>query len=118
MPLRILIVEDEALIALDLQEMLEDAGHKVVGHAVSMEEALRLAAKAKPDVALVDVGLKGEGNGLDTAEALGSRFRIPALFLTGSTDFRVRAMALDVEPLGYVVKPYLPDDILGMLAQK
>lgn len=115
MPLRILIVEDEHLIALDLQEVLESAGHTVVGHAVSMEDALKLAAKAKPDVALVDVGLKGEGNGLDTATALGARYRIPTLFLTGNADFRVRAMALDVEPLGYVMKPYMPDDVLSAL---
>lgn len=115
MPLRILIVEDEKMIALDLQDVLEEAGHQVVGHATNMADALAIVSVHKPHLAVIDIELDGEGNGLDVAQSLGADHGIPALFLTGRPDFLVRAMALDVEPLGYVSKPYRRGDILAAL---
>lgn len=113
--LRVMIVEDEAIIALDVTSILEEAGYKVVGQAVSMDEALALAAKTKPQIAIMDVSLGASGSGIEVATALGEVHQIPVLFLTGSDAFRVRAMALDIQPLGYVMKPYLPEDILQAL---
>lgn len=115
MPLRVLIVEDEHLIALDLRDILEGAGHTVVGHATNQAEALKLAKRGKPDVAMMDMDLQDGGSGLDAAAALGSKFQVPVLFLTGDSGFLVRAMALPIEPLGYVSKPYQPAEILDAL---
>ncbi len=115
MPLQIMIVEDEPMIALDLQDTLEGAGHKVLGVARSMEEALGIAAKSKPQLAIVDIELHGEGDGLDTAQALGTRYGVSVLFLTGRSDFLVRAMALDIEPLGFISKPFKQGEVLDAL---
>lgn len=114
--LRILIVEDEDLIALDVQEILEQAGHHVVGRATGMAEAIKLAAETKPQIAILDVDLKEGGNGMDTAEELTSQHSVRVLFLTGRSDFLVRAMAMNGDPLGYIQKPYKPSDILDALA--
>lgn len=116
MPLRILIVEDERMIALDLTDILEGAGHKVVGYATTMAQALKLASETKPDLALMDMELEDGSSGLEAAEALGASSRLPILFLTGRGDFMVRAMALDIQPLGFVTKPYRPDDVLAALS--
>lgn len=115
MPLRILIVEDEHMIALDLTDILQGAGHNVVGHATTMREAVKLAAKTKPDFALMDMELADGSNGMDAAEALGDKFGVPVLFLTGRGDFMVRAMALDIQPLGFVTKPYQAGEVLAAL---
>ena len=115
MPLRILIVENEELIALDLQDIVEGAGHTVVGRAASQAEAVRLARKAKPTVALVDMELDDGANGLDVAVALHEAAGTLPLFITGRSDFLIRAMALDFEPLGYITKPYKADEVLAAL---
>lgn len=117
MPLRIVIVEDEQMIALDLTEILEGAGHKVVGHAKTMTDALKLAAKTKPDVALMDMELQDASTGMEAAEALGATFKLPILFLTGRSDIMVQAMALEIQALGFLTKPYKPEEILSALRQ-
>lgn len=66
-PLRVLIVEDEALLAMDIEAMIEDSGHEVVGEAASLDEVRALAAMAGPDVAFVDIQLANGSNGLDVA---------------------------------------------------
>lgn len=116
MPLRIMIIEDEHVIALDLRDILEGAGHTVIGHATAFEEALQLARRHRPQVALTDMDLAGARNGLDTAAALGSEFGIVPLFITAREDFLVRAMDLPVEPLGYIGKPYRAAEVLDALA--
>lgn len=115
MALRIMIVEDEPITAMGIQDILRRAGHEVVGRAASKAEAFALAAKSKPHVAVVDVMLDGKDVGVDVAEALGARHGIRVLFLTASPSFRVRAMAIDPEPLGYVMKPHSKEDILEPL---
>lgn len=116
MPMRVLIVEDEELIALDLQEILEGDGHTVVGQATTADEAVKLATKHKPDVALMDVELSDGSNGLVVAEALGRKLKLPVVFLTARNDFMVRAMTLEPEPLGYITKPFIAADVLSALA--
>jgi len=66
-PLRVLIVEDEALLAMDIEAMIEDSGHEVIGEAASLDEVRALAAMAGPDVAFVDIQLAEGSNGLDVA---------------------------------------------------
>lgn len=116
MSLRILIVEDEELIALDLQDILEAAGHTVVGRATSLSEATKLAKKGNPQVALVDMELSHGESGIDVARALHEATGIRPLFITGRGDFMVQAMALSFEPIGYLTKPYQPEEVLQALA--
>jgi CheY-like chemotaxis protein len=103
--LRILVVEDEFFISLDLQNLLQSLGHVVVGVAVSADQAVQLAQREQPDVALVDVRLIGPRDGIDAAEEIFNRFGVPSLFVTANTDPQTRARAQAVQPLGFLEKP-------------
>lgn len=102
--LRILIVEDEFFISLDMQNILQDLGHTVVGIAVSADEAVRLARQTRPEVALVDIRLVGPRDGIEAANEM-RRFGVPAIFVTAHNDPQTRARADAVAPLGFVAKP-------------
>lgn len=79
---RILIVEDEALVALDLRQTLEEFGLEVVGMAASAEEALALVEATQPDLALMDINIHGTFDGIQTARILHDAFQVPAVFIT------------------------------------
>src|SRR6185503_8924805 len=82
----ILIVEDERIVALDLQKSLEDIGYGVSGVADSSIEALRLVAEDCPDLVLMDVRLRGPLDGIETAESLRELFGVPIVYLTAHSD--------------------------------
>jgi len=109
--MRILIVEDEALIALALADGLEDAGHAVVGPAATMAEALALCegAAAPPELAVLDVNLAEGSNGVDVARALFVRWGVLCIFASGQMMEARRAR--DVA-LGYIRKPYETETVL------
>ncbi|MBD8689495.1 response regulator [Rhizobium skierniewicense] len=119
MPLRIMIVEDEMLLALDLEDMLLDAGYDVVGQASHMQQAIALADQhgGNVDVAIMDVNLARGTNGVETAAALRERWNIPSLFVSGNLDERTREAALPLQPLGFVGKPYSEREVLSSLGQ-
>lgn len=102
---RVMIVEDESLVAEDLQMCLAKSGYDVVGIADSAESARRLASEASPDLVLLDIRLKGEQDGIDVAEHL-RRERIGFVYLTSHADGPTLARARTTEPLGYVLKPF------------
>ena len=84
---RILVVEDESLVALDLSQALEEFGLEVVGTAESADDALAIAEDAQPDLALMDINIKGTINGIQTARILlHDPFGVPAVFLTSYSD--------------------------------
>jgi CheY-like chemotaxis protein len=107
--LRVLIVEDEFFISLDMQNMLQALGHTVVGTAVSAHEAVRIAQHEQPDVALVDIRLVGTRDGIDAAVEIFNRFGVPSLFVTANTDPLTRARAHNVQSLGFLEKPINPE---------
>lgn len=102
---KILICEDESLVALELKQRLHDFGYEVTGIASKSEEARRSAAKNRPDIALMDVQLHGDASGPDIAESLKREFGIPSIYLTAYGDEDTVARASQTEPLGYLVKP-------------
>src|SRR5206468_1762523 len=102
---RLLIVEDEAIVAMDLQQRLERLGHHVVGTAATGEAAIRRAEEARPDVALMDIRLKGEMDGVTAAAEIDRRFGTPVVFLTAHSDTQTVQRATAAEPFGYVLKP-------------
>jgi CheY-like chemotaxis protein len=110
--LRVLIVEDESLVSLFLQGVLRDLGHEVSGIAPSLRTALAFAAGTPTDLAIVDVGLAGDGgDGIDAAIALRNRHGIPALLMTGASLASLGDRVKDAQPLGFLAKPYTEADV-------
>ena len=107
----ILVVEDESVIAADLCECLNDMGYQVVGEAASGEEALRKAARHKPDIVLMDIVLDGEMDGIAAAERLQRDFDVPVIFLTSHADTGTIRRATSTEPFGYLVKPFAEREV-------
>ena len=118
MPLQVMIVEDEMLLALDLEDMLLKAGHIVAGQASDMLQALSLAEQlgGRIDVAIMDVNLARGSNGIETAAALRQRWNIPSLFVSGNLDERTRQLAQQLHPVGFVGKPYSERELLSSLS--
>lgn len=118
MALRIMIVEDEMLLALDLEDMLHNAGYTVVGQASDMAQALALAESIDGafDLAIMDVNLARGTSGVETAAALRQRWNVPCLFVSGNLDERTRERAMDWQPVGFVGKPFSEREVLSTLA--
>lgn len=118
--LRVMIVEDEMLLALDLEDMLLDAGYTVVGQASDMPQALAIAESMDGgiDVAIMDINLARGSNGVETAAALRQRWNIPSLFVSGNLDERTRQMAMQWQPIGFVGKPYSERELLTVMSSR
>ncbi|MDR3577561.1 MAG: PAS domain S-box protein [Anaerolineaceae bacterium] len=102
----ILVVEDEAIISLGIQEELEMLGYEIAGAAYRGDEALRLAESRHPDLALMDINLRGKLDGIETALQLQNIGRIPIVFLTGAVDNESIQRSKSVAPYGYILKPF------------
>ncbi len=111
--IRILVVEDETIVALDLQNSLKVLGYEVVGTASSGVEAIARAEKARPDLVLMDIILKGDMDGVETAESIRSRMDIPVIFLTACADEKTLQRAKVTEPFGYLIKPFEERELHG-----
>ena len=105
---RVLVVEDERIVALDLRGALEDLGYAVVGTAATSDEALRVADERRPDLVLMDIRISGARDGIQTASMLRARYHLPVVYLTANGDADTLERALATEPAGYLVKPYNP----------
>lgn len=103
---RILIVEDEMIIAEDLSDLLSGLGYEVVDTAISAREALQVLEEKSPDLALVDIRLKGGKDGIELAREIRDHYRIPFIFLTSHADPGTVKRAREVNPYGYVLKPF------------
>ncbi|MBZ6076698.1 response regulator [Microvirga puerhi] len=101
--LRILIVEDEILIALELESLLQDAGHDVVGIASSSAEALKLGRNLNPDLAFVDIHLSDGPTGVEVARQFSAQLDVPVLFMTANTK---RIPEDRAGACGVIAKPY------------
>jgi two-component system, response regulator PdtaR len=103
---RVLVVEDDALVALGIRGTLEELGYEVTGIAASEPEAVRLADATRPQLALMDIRLKGSVDGIDTARRLRAEFGIRSVYLSAYTDHQTMSRVQDTYPLGFVQKPY------------
>jgi len=111
MAVNILVVEDESIVRKDIEKSLEKLGYKVIGHADNGEKALELARQMKPDLALMDIQIKGGMSGIDTAEAIKQEMDIPIIYLTAFADESTLAKAKVTEPHGYILKPFKEVDL-------
>jgi len=105
-PARILIVEDEAIVATDIQSTLKALGYDVPAIAFSGEEALKKVEEIQPDLILMDIVLKGEMDGIEAAQQIRERFGIPVVYLTAYADSIILKRAKITEPFGYLLKPF------------
>jgi DNA-binding LytR/AlgR family response regulator len=108
---KILIVEDESIVALDLSMRLQKEGYEVIGIAPGSEEAVALFTEQKPDLVLMDINIKGSKDGIETARELKKIQEVPLIFLTAfsQTEYVNRAKA--VNPSAYLVKPFNNDSL-------
>ncbi len=111
--MRILIVEDEAIIAADLRELLEELGYEVGGVAISVDEAERELERGRYDLMLVDIVLSGERDGIDLAHLARRRFKLPLVFLTSHADPATVRRARAVKPEGYLIKPFAKENVFA-----
>jgi adenylate cyclase len=110
-PRSVLLVEDEAIVAHDLRDSLTDLGYDAFAVAASAEEALARATERRPDVALVDIRIKGRLDGIQAAQLLYERYRIPIVYLTAHADGATLERALRTEPYAYLLKPVKPAEL-------
>ena len=106
MSARILIVEDERITAEDLHDILTELGYTVSASVSSGADAIAKAAETKPDLALMDIRIKGQMDGTETARVLRERFNIPVVYLTAHADTATLSRAKLALPLGYITKPF------------
>lgn len=103
---RIMVVEDENIIAMDIRQRLETLGYQVVAQFGSGTDAICALADSRPDLILMDIGLKGSMDGIQTAEQIRIQFDLPVIFLTSFSDQATLERASQSEPYGYIVKPF------------
>ena len=102
---RILIVEDEGIVVLDIQRRLEDLGYEVVGHVNAGKKAIDKAVETQPDLILMDIKLQGEMDGISAAEKI-NELDIPIVYLTAFADNATLDRAKITQPFGYILKPF------------
>jgi PAS domain S-box-containing protein len=105
-PARIFIVEDDRVVARDIQQQLAHIGHTVVGTTSRGEDVLELVMKARPDLVLMDIRLEGELDGIDAAHQIREHLHSPVVFLTAYADDETVRRASLTEPFGYLLKPF------------
>ena len=103
---KILVVEDEAVIAMDIEDRLERMGYEVVGNATNGEQAIKLAERHRPDLALMDIHIRGDRDGIEVAAIVAERFDIPCVFLTAYSDEATIQRAIRTQANGYLLKPF------------
>lgn len=115
--MRVLVVEDEPLIAFDLIAEIESGQHDVVGQCSTAETAIRLAETLKPDVVVMDIGLMGRRNGLQAAQEIRSRFGIGSIFVSATLDRVDPETWGQIQPLALIRKPYRDEDLNQAIAR-
>ncbi len=104
-PIKVLIVEDEFVLAVNLQEILEASGYVVTGRAASFIETVGYVQHDRPDVVLMDIRLPGDWDGIEIAAFLWRTFQVPVVYLTGHSDQSTLERAQESLPFGYLIKP-------------
>lgn len=112
---KVLIVEDDKLLALVEERLVERLGFEVVGTAASGEDAVSLVRENQPDIILMDISLKGEMDGIDAVEIIRKKYNTPVIYLSGNSDKFNYERAKKTNFIDYLVKPVTADDLVGPL---
>jgi DNA-binding NarL/FixJ family response regulator len=112
---RVLIVEDEPTIAQEIAFNLEDHGFQIAGMALSAQKALDILFQKEVDIALLDISIMGNTNGIELGRIINQKYKIPFLYLTSFADDETIHEAADTFPAGYIVKPFKDNDLAPAL---
>lgn len=115
MDVSILIIEDEAIVAQDIEVILVDLGYNVAGIIHRSDKAIDYLSFHSPDLVLCDINIKGEKDGIEVAQIVRDRKNIPFIFLTSYADRTTLSRAKKVLPYGYIVKPFDEKDLLSAI---
>ena len=107
----IVIVEDEPIVAMDIKRCLKQLGYQVAGVAANSEDAVQQIVDNRPDLVLMDIRLKGDIDGIETAWRIRQRVNVPIVYLTAHSDPETLERAKFTEPYGYILKPYEDRDL-------
>jgi two-component system, LytTR family, response regulator len=110
-PIKVLVVEDELVIALNITNYLEKLGYKVVKCVSTFERAVKYLSEEKPDIAILDIKINGNKSGIDIATYITESIKIPFIFLTSVSDPRTFKQAKILNPSAYLLKPFSSDDL-------
>jgi len=109
--IKILIVEDNVIIADDMQTMLEDIGYEIVGNVIDFEQAEQVLSKNYVDLVLIDIILSSDKTGIDLGQHIRENYNLPFIFVTSNSDKATVEIAKKVKPNGYLVKPFEQEDL-------
>jgi len=112
---KIMLVEDEMIVAVGMQRRLEKMGYVVLDIVDNGEEAVRKAGELKPDLILMDIVLKGEMDGIEAAQQIHELYDIPIIYLTAYSDEETLERAKITEPFGYVLKPFEDREVQSVI---
>lgn len=113
---RILVVEDELVVAMDMEMQLISFGYEVTGIAATGEEAVRLTETTLPDLILMDIQLRGAQDGLTTAAEIQRMRNLPIVFVTAFGNADARRRANEASAYGFLTKPYRPEDLQSVVS--
>lgn len=103
---RVLIAEDERLVARDLEEIVKHLGYETTGTVSSAASAVVAVEKERPDLVLMDIRLRGKGDGVEAAAIIRDRYQVGVVYVTAHTDPATTERAAATKPLGFIVKPF------------
>lgn len=111
--IKVLIVEDDPLIAIDIEQILNNLNFRVSGTAYSAEAALESLKTNTPDIVLLDVNLESDKDGINVAEIINEQYQLPFIYLTAHADKTTLERAKRTKPAGYIIKPFDERDLLA-----
>lgn len=103
---RIIVVEDDGIISIEIRHLLEAMGYEVVSSVASGEEAVKEALEKIPDLILMDIKLIGKMDGIEAAEKINSKINVPIIYLTSYSDKATVKRAEQTKPMDYILKPF------------
>lgn len=112
---KILVIEDELIIAEDMRMMLESLGYEVVGTALDYAEAIECLDNSNADIVLTDIALGGARDGVELARVIRNKYQLPFIFVTSHSDKSTLDRAKSVQPMGYLVKPFEAEDLYACI---
>ena len=115
--LRVMLVEDEVIVAWDIAETVKRLGYTIVGTADTAEQAIRLAETVAPDLILMDIRLNGAPDGIEAARVIRERTGLGVIYLTAHADLATMERAAATAPVGYVFKPFTEEVLRTALAR-
>lgn len=113
---KILIVEDDLIIQMFISKVLSKLNVEIVGETASGDNVLELISKKKPDLILMDIGIKGATDGIETTKLINQHYKIPVVYITGNSDPATLTIAKATSPFGFLFKPFDENKLLSVVS--